>query len=69
MTIQMELRPCIVKGIYGKTGMEERKALFHKFTDSRLAIVEFESGYAGVTDTTNIRFLDNKFCEYDFKED
>lgn len=64
MTIQMELRPCMMRGLYDKNGIEERKALFHKFTDSGLAIVEFGSGYAGVTDAMNIRFLDNKFCDY-----
>lgn len=34
MTIQMELRPCMVKGLYGRNGIEERK---HYFINSQIA--------------------------------
>jgi len=57
--ISYEVRPCILEDV-------DEKALFHCFTNDGNAIVEFDDGTCTTTNPCVIRFVDNKFSEYDF---
>lgn len=67
MKIEIELRPCYVKGV---------KALFHKWVKSTdvlmhpftKGIVEYEDGSIDMVSPYSIKFCDNKLNEYAFPE-
>ena len=79
ISINEELRPCLISNTTPSGGRYCKKGLFHRWVpfenlfdpfckDKVKGLIEYEDGTMDYIWASNIRFLDPRHCEYDFSE-